>query len=268
MSFAGGHGTAIAWGKEAEAAGLVGAGEIGIVFATFGLVFGGLLGGPIARYLMKKYKIDGPKPNEPEINSEQSSQLVSGDKLFNLLRTLMILAICVSLGDTINRHLFSQGVLLPGFLTSMFVAIIITNVIDFIGRPMNMQIVDDFGEVSLNVFLSMSMMSLQLWVLAGGAREIIMLLFLQVVVMAFFASFIVFRVMGRSYDAVVMAAGFTGLGLGATPVAIANMDAITSRYGPSPKAFLVIPLVGAFFIDLLNAATIKAFIGIISRWLI
>ena len=180
----------------------------------------------------------------------------------------MILAICVSLGDTINRHLFGQGVLLPGFLTSMFVAIVITNLVDAAGRPLNTQIVDGFGEVSLNIFLAMSMMSLQLWVLAGGAQAIILLLFLQVLVMAFFASFIVFRVMGRNYDAVVMAAGFTGLGLGATPVAIANMDAITRRFGPSPKAFLVIPLIGAFFIDLLNAATIKTFIVVITRWLI
>jgi len=128
--------------------------------------------------------------------------------------------------------------------------------------------VDGFGEVSLNVFLSMSMMSIQLWTLGSGATAIMLVLIAQVLVMTFFAAFIVFRVMGRNYDAVVMAAGFTGLGLGATPVAIANMDALTRRYGPSPKAFLVIPLIGAFFIDLLNATVIKLFINIISRWLL
>ena len=217
---------------------------------------------------VKKHNVKMPALDESNLVTAEPTQERKGDQLFDLLRTLMILAICVSLGDTINRHLFGQGVLLPGFLTSMFVAIVITNVDDFVGRPLNMKIVNGFGEVSLNVFLAMSMMSLQLWVLAGGAQAIILLLFLQVLVMAFFASFIVFRVMGRNYDAVVMAAGFTGLGLGATPVAIANMDAITRRFGPSPKAFLVIPLIGALFIDLLNAATIKTFIVVITRWLI
>ena len=180
----------------------------------------------------------------------------------------MILGICVSLGDTVNRFLFDKGVLLPGFLTSMFVAMLITNLVDVARRPLSKGVVDGFGEVSLNIFLSMSMMSMQLWVLGGGADKILLVLFLQVLVMTVFATLIVFRVMGRDYDAVVMAAGFTGLGLGATPVAIANMDAVTRRFGPSAKAILVIPLIGAFFIDLLNAATIKFFIGIISRWLV
>jgi ESS family glutamate:Na+ symporter len=268
VSLAGGHGTAIAWGKEAAAAGLAGAEEIGIIFATFGLICGGLLGGPIARVLMKRHGLEGRSAQESSAETVTQGPAAPGDQLYNILRTLMILAICVSLGDTVNRYLFSQDVLLPGFLTSMFVAIAITNIVDVAKRPLSRGVVDGFGQVSLNVFLSMSMMSIQLWVLAGGARIIILVLALQVLVMTFFASRIVFRVMGRNYDAVVMASGFAGLGLGATPIAIANMDAVTQRYGPSPQAFLVIPLIGAFFIDLLNAAVIKMFIQIISRWLI
>jgi ESS family glutamate:Na+ symporter len=268
VSLAGGHGTAIAWGTEAAAAGLAGAEEIGIIFATFGLICGGLLGGPIARSLMKRHGLEGRTSQDSSAETIAQGPAAPGDQLFNLLRTLMILAICVSLGDTVNRYLFSQGMLLPGFLTSMFVAIAITNIFDVAGRPLSKAVVDGFGQVSLNVFLSMSMMSIQLWVLAGGARIIMLVLALQVLVMTFFASRVVFRVMGRNYDAVVMASGFAGLGLGATPIAIANMDAVTQRYGPSPQAFLVIPLIGAFFIDLLNAAVIKMFIQIISRWLI
>jgi len=272
VSFAGGHGTAIAWGAEAQAAGLVGAGEVGIAFATFGLVAGGLLGGPIARYLMSKNQIKGAKAaaEASPAQRQEKPQADEGDQLFNVLRTLLILAICVSVGDTVNRLLFAEGILLPGFLTSMGVAILITNLIDVAKRPLPLSkgVVDGFGEVSLNVFLSMSMMSIQLWTLGSGASAIMLVLIAQVLVMTFFAAFIVFRVMGRNYDAVVMAAGFTGLGLGATPVAIANMDALTRRYGPSPKAFLVIPLIGAFFIDLLNATVIKLFINIISRWLL
>jgi ESS family glutamate:Na+ symporter len=271
VSFAGGHGTAIAWGAEAEAAGLVDASEVGIVFATFGLIAGGLLGGPIARYLIGKHKVETPSDHATAndlTSPDKTDAMVPGDQLFNILRTLMILGICVSLGDTVNRLLFDKGVLLPGFLTSMFVAMLITNLVDVARRPLSKGVVDGFGEVSLNIFLSMSMMSMQLWVLGGGADKILLVLFLQVLVMTVFATLIVFRVMGRDYDAVVMAAGFTGLGLGATPVAIANMDAVTRRFGPSAKAILVIPLIGAFFIDLLNAATIKFFIGIISRWLV
>jgi len=268
VSLAGGHGTAIAWGKQAAEAGLAGAEEIGIIFATFGLICGGLLGGPIARVLMKRHGLEGRTAQDSSAETVTQGPAAPGDQLYNILRTLMILAICVSLGDTVNRYLFSQDVLLPGFLTSMFVAIAITNIFDVARRPLSKAVVDGFGKVSLNVFLSMSMMSIQLWVLAGDTGIIMLVLALQVLVMTFFASRIVFRVMGRNYDAVVMASGFAGLGLGATPVAIANMDAVTQRYGPSPQAFLVIPLIGAFFIDLLNAAVIKLFIQIISRWLI
>lgn len=268
VSFAGGHGTAIAWGAEADAAGLEGASEVGIAFATFGLIAGGLLGGPIARYLMSKNKITGPAGEGGPAEDVEEQQAEQGDQLFNVLRTLMILAICVSLGDTVNRLLFAQGLLLPGFLTSMGVAILITNLIDLGTRPLSKGVVDGFGEVSLNVFLSMSMMSIQLWTLAAGAAAIMLVLIAQVLLMTVFAALVVFRVMGRNYDAAVMAAGFTGLGLGATPVAIANMDAVTRRYGPSPKAFLVIPLIGAFFIDLLNATVIKLFINVITRWLL
>jgi ESS family glutamate:Na+ symporter len=268
VSLAGGHGTAIAWGKEAAAAGLAGAEEVGIIFATFGLICGGLLGGPIARSLMKRHGLEGRTSQDSSAETGARGPAASGDQLFNILRTLMILAFCVSIGDSVNRYLFSQGVLLPGFLTSMFVAIAITNVADVARRPISKAVVNGFGQVSLNIFLSMSMMSIQLWVLAGGASIIMLVLALQVLVMTFFASIVVFRIMGRNYDAVVMASGFAGLGLGATPVAIANMDAVTQRYGPSPQAFLVIPLIGAFFIDMLNAAVIKMFIQIISRWLI
>ena len=112
----------------------------------------------------------------------------------------------------------------------------------------------------------MSMISLQLWLLANAAGLVLLVLFLQILVMGGFAIFVIFRLMGRDYDAVVTAAGFAGLGLGATPVAIANMDAVTTRYGPAPKAFLVVPLIGAFFIDILNASVIKFYIAVITRW--
>lgn len=277
VSFAGGHGTAIAWGTEAEAAGLEGAAAAGIAFATFGLIAGGVAGGPIARRLIQKHRLE-PSADKPAIAVEKPSETLQGNgsssgdrtnagELFNILGAILVLALCVEAGELVNRLLFSKGVLLPGFLTAMFVGILLTNLADVFKWRMHPVTLDKFGEVSLSIFLSMSLMSLQLWTLAGAAGPILLLVIAQTLLMTLFATFVVFRLMGRDYDACVISAGFVGLGLGATPVAIANMDAVTKRFGPSQKAFLIVPLVGAFFIDLLNAATIKFFIGFLSRWL-
>jgi ESS family glutamate:Na+ symporter len=269
VSFAGGHGTAIAWGKEAEAAGLVGAGAVGIAFATFGLIAGGVTGGPVARRLIQRHGLQATSRSEEARRAEQDeADAGEAGSLYNILRAILLLAICVGAGDVVNRWLFAKDVLLPGFLTSMFVGIVITNLVDLARRPVNLITIDKVGEVSLALFLSMSLMSMQLWTLADAAGPILIVLIIQVMVITIFVTFITFRLMGRDYDAAVIASGFVGLGLGATPVAIANMNAVTSRFGPSPKAFLVVPLVGAFFIDILNAATIKFFIGVITRWLV
>ena len=269
VSLAGGHGTAIAWGQEAEDAGLTDAGVVGIAFATFGLIAGGVLGGPIARFLITRNRLEGPGMSAAEEEGDRVEDLHrSSNELFRILRAVFVLAICVQLGSVVNRFLFEEGVLLPGFLTSMLVGIVITNVADLLRLPINPRVIDTLGEVSLNIFLSMSLMSMQLWALANTAGPIVVVLIAQVLVMTLFAIFVVFYVMGRDYDACVISAGFVGLGLGATPVAIANMDTITQRFGPSTKAFLVVPLVGAFFIDILNAVVIKSFIGAISRWLV
>ena len=265
ISFAGGHGTAIAWGQEAEAAGLIGASEIGIAFATFGLIAGGLIGGPIARYLIGKHDLSGPDAAnlvEEKTDDDDSDPA----ELFQILTAILVLAICVEVGSIFGRALFDRGVLLPGFLTAMFVGIVITNLADVTKTRINAKTIDKMGEVSLNIFLAMSLMSMQLWSLAGAFGPIIIVLACQTLAMVAFAIFVIFWVMGRDYDASVIASGFAGLGLGATPVAIANMDAVTRRFGPSTKAFLIVPLVGAFFVDILNAATIKGFIGIITRW--
>jgi ESS family glutamate:Na+ symporter len=150
----------------------------------------------------------------------------------------------------------------------MFIGIVIVNTADVLKRPLDMRVVDKFSELALNIFLAMSMMAIQLWTLAAAAHVITVVLVLQVLLMTLFAIYVVFRVMGSDYDAVVIASGFAGMGLGATPVAIANMNAVTTHYGPSTKAFLVVPLVGAFFIDILNAGTINFFIRLIKDWLL
>jgi ESS family glutamate:Na+ symporter len=264
ISFAGGHGTAIAWGAVAEEAGFPRAGEIGLAFATFGLVSGGLVGGPIARRLMRSDGLEGSVEEVPRDGMEIEEELADPTEwIYPVLLTLLALALCVSFGDLVNRYLFMRDVRLPGFLTAMFVGILVTNLADTIGRPLAHATIDRFGEVSLHIFLAMSMMAIELWALDDMASAIMIVLVAQVLLMTVFAVFVVYRFMGRDYDAVVIAAGFVGMGLGATPVAIANMNAVTHRYGPSTKAFLVVPLVGAFFIDLLNAGTINFFIDVI-----
>ena len=264
ISFAGGHGTSIAWGAEAQAAGLEGAAAVGIAFATFGLIAGGLLGGPVGRWLINSNNL-APEPTGEVADADGGSAANDGraGELFNILTVILILAVCVAFGDSVNRFLFDRGVLLPGFLTSMFVGIVITNASDMVNFKIHPVTIEKFGEVSLNIFLAMSLMSMQLWTLATAFLPILVVLAAQMLLITAVVVFVVFRVMGRDYDAAVISTGFVGLGLGATPVAIANMDAITTRFGPSAKAFLVVPLVGAFFIDILNALVIKFFIGIL-----
>jgi ESS family glutamate:Na+ symporter len=264
VSLAGGHGTAIAWGEPAQEAGLAAAADIGIAFATFGLIAGGLIGGPVAGWLIDKHGL------EPDVSEEESADL-SGDgvaekeqrlpPLTDSLGTLLLIAICVELGSVVNRFFFEQGVLLPGFLTSLLVGIVLANTSDMLKIRINPVALGRTGELSLYIFLSMSMMSMQLWVLMEVFGTILFVMFVQCIVITLFAVYVVFWLMGRDYDAAVICAGFTGMGLGATPVAIANMSAITGHYGPSPKAMLVVPLVGAFFIDIMNALVIKFFVG-------
>jgi ESS family glutamate:Na+ symporter len=269
ISFAGGHGTAIAWGAAAEEAGFARAGEIGLAFATFGLVAGGLVGGPIARRLMRSGGLEGSVEEVYEDGPKIAKELADRTEwIYPVLVTLLALALCVSLGDLVNRYLFMRDVRLPGFLTAMFIGILVTNFADTIRQPLAHATIDRFGEVSLHIFLAMSMMAIELWALDGMASAIMIVLVAQILLMTVFAVFVVYRLMGRDYDAVVIAAGFVGMGLGATPVAIANMNAVTHRYGPSTKAFLVVPLVGAFFIDILNAGTINFFIDLIRNYLV
>ncbi|MBW2359566.1 MAG: sodium/glutamate symporter [Deltaproteobacteria bacterium] len=263
VSLAGGFGTAIAWGDVAVEAGLTYARETGIAFATVGLIAGGILGGPVGEWLVRRHRLEPVDTAEPgdaadgATNAQQESWRVK-----DTLGTIFVLAVCVELGDLVNQLLFANGVVLPGFLTAMGIGIVITNTADLAGRPLSTAAIDRLGQLALPLFLSMSLMGMQLWVLGGAVGKILLVLTIQVLVMTAFAVAVIFRAMGRDYDAAVIASGFVGLGLGATPVGIANMEALTSKYAPSPKAFLVIPLVGAFFIDIANAAVIKFFVAL------
>ena len=273
VSLAGGHGTAIAWGAVAEEAGLEDAQALGIAFATFGLIAGGLIGGPIAEFLIKRDKLRTSCRANPcgallDVQGQQAAtnpvpeaetQLLP--PLSSALGTLMLLAICIEVGYQVNQLLDSWGLTLPGFLTAMMTGIVIANVADALKIELDTVSRESVAEISLQLFLAISLMSMQLWVLADSIDKVLLVLFAQMMIITLFAVAVVYRIMGRDYDAAVIAAGFSGLGMGATPVGIANMNAVTSKYGPSPKAFLIVPLVGAFFLDILNALVIKTFIA-------
>jgi ESS family glutamate:Na+ symporter len=263
ISLAGGHGTAIAWGEIAEKDGIPGASEFGIACATFGLILGGLLGGPIAGRLIKRRNLRPEKRVSKRTNAS-SKQASASPKEYpvsvdDVIDTVFALALCLALGDAVNRYLFAYEIRLPGFLTAMMVGVALTNAADAVKVNLKHNAIDVIGGVSLQLFLTMSLMSVNLLSLADSVGLLLATMVVQGVVIVFFAVWVVFRMMGGNYDAAVITGGLIGLGLGATPVAIASMDAVSKRHGPSIKAFLVVPLVGAFFIDLINAAVIGGF---------
>ena len=262
VSLAGGHGTAIAWGTIAEEAGLKAARDIGLGFATFGLVAGGIFGGPIAEFLIRRHRLKPDTPIGADAEVDSGAEAKPLPPIAQALGTIMLIALCVKLGAIVNGFFTDSGITVPGFLTAMMVGIVIGNVCDVAQVRLNEIAIERAGEISLQLFLAMSLMSMQLWTLAQAIGPVVMVLAVQVLLITLFGVFIVFRVLGRNYDAAVIVAGFTGLGLGATPVGIANMTAVTAKHGPSQKAFLIVPLVGAFFIDIVNALMIKFFIAL------
>jgi len=266
VSFAGGHGTGITYGALfQEQFGLNGAVEIAMACATFGLICGGLVGGPVAKFLIKKHNLkanDEGVTESPGIDKEIKGNLVNMNVIIN---ATFVLVVCIGVGEHIHGWLKASGITMPLYLPSLFVGIVITNCADFFKVNRSKQFVDSinlWSDVSLTLFLAMSLMSMQLLVLSDALRPILIVLSLQVAVMALFAYFVVFRIAGKDYDAAVITAGFAGLGLGATPVGMANMRAITGKYGASAKAFLIIPLLGAFFIDITNALVLQFFMGL------
>ena len=262
ISFAGGHGTSITWGQLAHEYGLEKATDVGLACATIGLIAGGMIGGPIARNLITRDDLQGDRAAEACTTNPEGEGKTGPISLNGILDALWLLAVCIGAGRLGHGWLEEAGVTLPAFLPCMFVGIVLANLADLLKIRPCVASVGLCSDVSLQLFLGMSLMSMQLWTLAAALGPILVVLVVQVVMIAVFARFVIFRLAGKDYDAAVMAAGFAGLGLGATPVGIANMRAVTSRFGASPTAFLVVPLIGAFFLDIANALIIQGIISL------
>jgi len=263
VSLSGGHGTAIAWAPTfTRDFGITNAMEIGIACATFGLVLGGLCGGPIASFLIKRHNLSSASQDHLSVGTDDEKETIT---VHNIYSVLLVLCIALGIGIHLHQLIESWGIKLPIFVPCLFGGIILTNTVPLLWKKLpwptgtpTLALVSDF---CLGLFLAMSLMSLQLWTLIDLALPILLLLLAQVILVVLFAIFIVFRALGKNYDAAIMASGYAGLALGATPTAIANMTAVTKQYGASPQAFIVVPLIGAFFIDISNAFIIQYFLG-------
>ncbi|SEF01209.1 MULTISPECIES: sodium/glutamate symporter [Pseudomonas] len=265
ITLSGGHGTGAAWGSTfSEKYGLASASELALASATFGLVLGGLIGGPVARLLIKRVQAPGLEQDKPRLPKgfEQPNKERSITP-FSFIETLALIAVSLMAGSLLNGQLHGTALELPTFVCVLFVGVILRNGLSALGLYQVFEReVSVLGNVSLSLFLAIALMSLKLWDLAALALPIFIILAAQALVMALFAIFVTFRMMGSNYDAAVLAAGHCGFGLGATPTAIANMQAVTQRYGPSQIAFLVVPMVGAFFIDIINVVVIKLYLAL------
>ncbi|VVE52932.1 sodium/glutamate symporter [Pandoraea pneumonica] len=267
ITLAGGHGTGAAWGHVmADRYGVQSAAEIAMACATFGLVLGGLLGGPVARYLVGRLggKVPGADtsasaPAPEGFEQPHTVRLITAQAL---IETVAMIAICLLGGEIFASWLSGTAFELPTFVCVLFTGVIVRNALSLVGYEVFDRSLSVLGNVSLSLFLAMALMALRLWDLSTLAVPMVVILTVQVVAMAAYAIFVTFRVMGRNYDAAVLAAGHCGFGLGATPTAIANMQAVTERFGPSHIAFLIVPMVGAFFIDIVNAIIIKGFLSL------
>ena len=253
----GGHGTSGAFGPYLEDLGATGATVVAVASATYGLIAGCLIGGPIARRLMIKNNLKPTESKEGVDNSLLGSATeVTEESLFS---AVVYIGIAMGIGALINNMLAKAGIKFPVYLMGMVVAAIIRNILDFNQKQLPFTEIGIVGNISLSLFLSMALMSMKLWQLIDLAIPLIIILLVQTVVMAFFAYFVTFTIMGRDYDAAVMSTGHCGFGLGATPNAMANMETFTKANGPSVKAFFIIPIVGSLFIDFINAGVIQTF---------
>ena len=259
----GGHGTAGAFGPVLEDFNIAGATTICTAAATFGLIFGSLIGGPLGKRLIEKKKLLST------ISHEDDSLLVEDEKKHERHTNMYAAAVfqlilAIGLGTIFSMFLTKTGLTFPIYIGAMLAAALMRNISEYSGiATIHMGEINDLGGISLSLFLGMAMITLKLWELASLALPLIILLSSQVILIAVFTYFVEFNIMGRDYDAAVLVAGTCGFGMGATPNAMANMQALCDRYVPSVKAYLLIPLVGSLFADFINSLVITFFINIL-----
>ena len=272
ITLTGGHGTGAAWAKTfQDKYALQGVTEMAMASATFGLVAGGLIGGPVARHLVNKLRL-GKKAHVKKADASpdayDGSTFEDKDNFryitaTSVIETMALFAACLVFSKVMKMLLPDSS--LPQFVWALGFGVILRNVLTKVFKfDMFDRAIDVFGNASLSLFLAIALMDIKLWELSGLAGPMLIILLVQTVVMILYGYFVTFRVMGKDYDAAILTAGHCGFGLGATPTAVANMQSVTEKFGPSHKAFLIVPLVGAFFVDLVNLGVITSFVEFLS----
>jgi ESS family glutamate:Na+ symporter len=267
VTLVGGPATGLAFAPLFEQAGLRGAAPLALTAATAGIVCGGLVGGPVGTRLIRRFGLKSSSVSKTEQRAEleeaTETLVVEVDREdTSLMRNLAILALAMALGSQVSSYIQSLGITMPGYIGAMLVASVLRNIDDgtrWLG--IDQRAMEFMGNLALNIFLVVALMSLKLWELAGLALPLLVILVAQVVLVMVFALTVSFRVMGKDYESAVMASGFIGFVLGTTANAVANMRALVARFGAAPRAFLIVPLVGAFFIDFTNAIIITFFVN-------
>jgi len=259
----GGHGTSGAFAPLFEEAGAIGATTVAMASATFGLIMGSMIGGPIAKRLIEKNSLTS-RNNNLEMTStavkEETKKLVPQ----NFMSATVQIILAMGIGTVISAVLEKTGMTFPSYIGAMFAAAIMRNISDSTSLfDVRIDEIDIIGNISLSIFLSMALMTLKLWELADLAGPLVVMLLAQTLLMAVFAYFITFNLMGRDYEAAVITGGHCGFGMGATPNAIANMETISAKFGAAPVAFFILPLVGSLFIDFFNTGVITTFMNFI-----
>jgi ESS family glutamate:Na+ symporter len=266
ITLSGGHGTAAAWGQKfVEERNLQGAVELGIAAATFGLVVGGLLGGPFAGWLMRRYDLRGSGASAAAANVDAAGNAAPAAPVgaFELIETLLFVFVSMALGFAFFRWIGQGAFTLPSFIWALLVGVVLRNALSLSGLyRLNDRALELIGAVALSVFLAMIIMTLKLWELVDLAGPFLAILIVQTVALLAYITFVTFRVMGRNYDAVLLATGHLGFAMGSTATAMVNVQAVADRHGHSPLAFLLIPIMGAFLIDIANALTIQAYLAL------
>ena len=263
ITLTGGHGTGAAYGgRFAETMNLVGSMELTMACATAGLVLGSVLGGPLAEFLITRYKLAPTAVPEAEadVAAARDDDPVTVQSMLNVLLAVMA---CLAFGKLVAKLVAGTGFILPDFLFCLLLGVVIRNTAAWI-PPFRLSnaTVDLTGGVALSLFLVMALMGMRLVDLVSLAGPLLVILGLQMIVMALYAVFVTFRAMGRDYDAAVLAAGHVGFALSSTAAALAIMKTVTQRRGPSPLAFVIVPMVGAFFIDIANAVMIQGYLAL------
>jgi len=267
VTMAGGHGTGAAWGRRfADLFGLTEAPAVGLATATFGLIIGGVIGGPVAMRLIRQLQARAAPlgVSSADASAHDEAEAQGPFTAERLTVTILLVAASIALGTALTQWTENPVFTLPSFVWTLFVGAILRNALALAKvHEIDGEALSFAGTIALSIFLAMALMSLRLWELALLALPMLLILALQATAVALYTSFVTFRVMGANYEAAVLVAGQCGFGLGATPTAIANLQAICARYGAAPQAFILVPVVGAFLIDIANAIVISGFVYVI-----